>query len=64
MILTAEVDEGQSVDPRDDRASATCLGGLIWTLVPGLDADLGYQAEVHGASVRQWLAGLTYRFAL
>jgi hypothetical protein len=43
----------------------TGLVGAIWTIRPGLDADLGRQATIHASqTVRTWLIGLTWRFAL
>lgn len=60
------LDAGASADPDPNRRAwpATLLGGFIYTLTPGLDADVGYQLTTGARpSTRQWLAGLTYRFA-
>jgi hypothetical protein len=65
LTLTLEV----SADSNPDRAGkhwlATALAGLIYTLRPGLDIDVGYQASMLGTPPdRAWLIGLTWRFAL
>ncbi len=65
--LTLAVDAG--AQSNRDQASGTWPGyglvGAIYTLRPGLDADVGYLKSVHAAtSTRVWLLGLTYRFAL
>jgi hypothetical protein len=65
LILTVDSAIGQN--PAADRSGAvgTILGGVIWTARPGLDLDVGYQRSVHAEPAsRQWMAGLTYRFAL
>jgi hypothetical protein len=64
--LTLTVDGGASSNPDPARGSwpATLLAGAIYTLRPGLDVDLGYQSSVAAsAPSRQWLMGVTYRFA-
>jgi hypothetical protein len=63
-IVTADAGAGANADPRRKAWPATALAGVICTLQPGLDADIGYQASVRAApAAREWLAGLTYRFA-
>jgi hypothetical protein len=65
--LTWTVDAGTSSDPDPGRTAwpSTLLGGAIYTIRPGLDVDIGYQASSSAhPSFRQWLMGLTYRFAL
>lgn len=60
------VDAGAGSDPDATRGTwpATLLAGVIYTLTPGLDVDLGYQLSARAQpQARQWLAGLTYRFA-
>jgi opacity protein-like surface antigen len=60
------LDAGASADP-DARRHAwpvTLLGGVIYTLMPSLDVDAGYQLSADAwPQTRQWLLGLTYRFA-
>ncbi len=63
VTVDSEIDQ----NPASNRSGAvgSVLGGLIWTAWPGLDLDVGYQLSVHAQPVnRQWMAGLTYRFAL
>ncbi|WP_028080091.1 hypothetical protein [Solimonas soli] len=64
LIASAEADAGSNTDRSDDRRPVSALVGLIWTVMPGLDADVGYQTDLHGPALRQWLAGLTYRFSV
>jgi hypothetical protein len=41
------------------------LAGLIYTVRPGLDLDVGYRGCLTSvAPQRQWLLGITYRGAL
>ena len=65
--LTWTVDAAAGTDPDSARTTwpGTLLGGVVYTIRPGLDVDLGYQVT-HGArpSTRQALMGLTYRFSL
>lgn len=43
---------------------AVGLVGAIYTLRPGFDIDAGYRAALNSAAIaRQWLLGLTYRWA-
>lgn len=65
FYLTADTSFGQSSDPRRHGWPGTLLGGVIYTVRPGFDLDLGWQASLHDAPVaRAWLAGATWRFAL
>jgi Putative MetA-pathway of phenol degradation len=65
FYLTADTSFGQSNDPRRHGWPGTLLGGIIYTVRPGFDLDLGWQASLHDAPVsRAWLAGATWRFAL
>ena len=60
------LDAGISSDPDPSRRAlpATLLAGAIYTVTPGLDVDLGYQVSSNARpQTRQWLLGLTYRFA-
>jgi len=64
--LTLTVDGGASSNPDPARKSwpATLLAGAIYTVRPGLDVDVGYQSAVAASTpLRQWLMGVTYRFA-
>jgi hypothetical protein len=64
--LTLTVDGGAEADADPARSSwpATLLVGAIYTIRPGLDVDIGYQSSVRtAATTREWLAGITYRFA-
>jgi hypothetical protein len=63
LILTAELAASADADPHRSNWPATTLAGFIWTIVPGLDSDLGYVFGLQRPAMQQWLAGLTYRFA-
>ncbi len=63
LILTTETAAGSNPDPQRGNWPATTLAGLIWTIMPGLDADLGYEIGLQQPTSRHWLGGLTYRFA-
>jgi hypothetical protein len=65
LILTVDTGFAQSPNPHKGSWPGTVLAGVIWTVRPGLDLDLGWQRSVDDMPVaRTWLAGLTYRFAL
>lgn len=58
-----------AVDSNPDSTSLTppavALAGLIYTVHPGLDIDVGYRGRLNSpAPLRQWLLGITYRGAL
>jgi len=64
--LTLTVDGGTESNPDPARGPwpATLLVGAIYTIRPGLDVDIGYQSSVRAAvPTREWLVGLTCRFA-
>lgn len=64
--LTLTVDGGAEANADLTRSSwpAALLVGAIYTIRPGLDVDIGYQSSVRAAvTTREWLVGLTYRFA-
>ena len=63
LILTAELAAGSNPAPHHGEWPATALAGLIWTIIPGLDSDIGYVTGLQRPATQQWLAGLTYRFA-
>jgi hypothetical protein len=65
LALTLEASADTSPDRVGGRWLATALAGLIYTLRPGLDIDVGYQSNLPGTPPgRAWLLGLTWRFAL
>lgn len=64
--LVLAVDGGAETNPNPARSSwlATVLVGVIYTLRPGLDVDIGCQSRVRApALTHEWLFGITYRFA-
>ena len=64
LTLSAEVAVDSNPDTRLSAWLGNALVGAIYTLVPGLDIDLGYQASVRTRETsRAWLFGITYRFA-
>ena len=65
LILTVDGSVAQNPSPARKAWPGTLLGGAIYTIKPGLDADIGWQSSLGAApTTRQWLLGLTYRFAL
>jgi len=66
-MLCGELAASRDPDPRVVPWSASVLAGVIRTLRPGLDLDAGWQSNVWASSAaphsRQWLVGLTWRFA-
>jgi hypothetical protein len=65
LTFSLEASGDTNPDRSGRRWLTTALAGLIYTVRPGLDVDVGYQAAVLGATPsRSWLIGLTYRFAL
>ena len=65
LILTVDGELDQDPDPHRRAWPGSLLAGAIWTARPGLDLDVGYQRSVDARPVnRQWMAGLTWRFAL
>jgi hypothetical protein len=65
LVLTVDAELDQDPDRRRRAWPGAVLAGVIWTARPGLDLDVGYQASTHASpAVREWLAGVTYRFAL
>lgn len=64
LILTAEAVVASDPDPTRRAWPATVLGGVIYTIIPGLDIDVGYQSTVRArVQTHEWLVGFTYRFA-
>jgi hypothetical protein len=65
LVLTLDADAGSNPDSGHDSWPASLLAGAIYTIQPGLDADIGYHEGIGDAHpLREWLAGITYRFAL
>ena len=61
LVLEAMADSHS--DPAHASWQSAVLGGLIYSLRPGLDLDLGYQNSVRRQQpLQQWLLGLTYRW--
>ncbi len=64
-ILTVDGELDQDADRSRHAWPGSVLAGAIWTARPGLDLDVGWQRSVDARPVvRQWMAGLTWRFAL
>jgi hypothetical protein len=64
LIWTVDASATADPDPKRKAWPATLLAGVIYTITPGLDADLGYQVSANARpQTRQLLMGLTYRFA-
>ncbi|WP_454733614.1 MULTISPECIES: transporter [Cupriavidus] len=64
LILTAEAVAVTDPNPASGAWPVTLLAGVIYTVFPGLDLDIGYQATVRAkVPSREWLLGITYRFA-
>ncbi|HEY4079358.1 MAG TPA: hypothetical protein VGM81_01570 [Burkholderiaceae bacterium] len=65
LILTVDGSTSSNPDPQRKSWAGTMLAGAIYTIKPGLDADIGWRSSLGPiAATRQWLLGLTYRFAL
>ena len=64
LNLTLDVALDSSPDPAKNRTPATLLAGVIYTVVSGLDVDAGYLTGLNSsARAKQWLFGITYRWA-
>ncbi len=62
--LIVDTAADSSTDPQSARWSEVGLAGFIYTLAPGLDIDAGYRAPLNSAAIaKQWLVGITYRWA-
>ena len=65
LVLAADTEIDQDPDPARRAWPGSLLAGAIWTARPGLDLDVGWQRSFSAQPVvRQWMAGLTWRFAL
>jgi len=63
FVLDAAIDSNP--DSRQSTSPAVALLGVICTVRPGLDFDVGYRGRLNTvAPIRQWLLGITYRGAL
>jgi hypothetical protein len=64
MSLVADFDVDSNPDAARSTKPAVGLVGAIYTLRPGFDIDAGYRAALNSAAIaKQWLLGLTYRWA-
>lgn len=64
LAFAANVGFDSSPDAAQKSWPGTLLLGVIYTLRSGLDIDAGYQVKLNDAApARQWLAGITYRWA-
>ena len=64
LTVAAEAAIDSDSDKRRSGWPGNVLIGVIYTLVPGLDLDVGRQVSVDARkSNRAWLMGVTYRFA-
>jgi len=65
LLVTVDSQFTQDPSPARHAWPGDMLAGAIWTLRPGLDVDLGYEAGINARPrARAWLAGLTWRFSL
>lgn len=63
LLLAAEVGLGDAADPTQTQRARALLAGLVYTVRPGLDLDLGVQVSPGlRPTQRQVLLGLTSRF--
>lgn len=62
LVLDAAADSNSDSTPGSSQAVA--LLGVIYTVHPGLDVDIGYRGRVGAVGpVHQWLLGITFRGA-
>ena len=63
LVLDTAVDSNS--DSRQSLPPAVALLGMIYTVRPGFDLDVGYRGRLNTAApIRQFLLGITYRGAL
>ena len=63
LVLDTAIDSNP--DSRQSTPPAVALLGVIYTVRPGLDLDVGYRGRLNTAApIRQFLLGITYRGAL
>lgn len=64
LVLLVDTDIDSNPDPTRAAWPAVALAGVIYTARPGLDLDVGYRARLNSAAIaKQWLLGITYRWA-
>lgn len=64
VTLIVDTAADSNPDPHNACWPAVVLAGIIYTVAPGLDVDAGYRAGLNSAAVeKQWLFGVTYRWA-
>lgn len=64
LLLTIDGGTGTSSDPARGAWPITMLVGAIYTVLPSVDVDIGYKSSIASSpSAREWLLGLTWRFA-
>lgn len=62
--LIVDTAADSSADPQSSHWSKVGLAGIIYTLAPSLDIDAGYRTGLNSAAIaKQWLLGITYRWA-
>ncbi|HUI61640.1 MAG TPA: transporter [Steroidobacteraceae bacterium] len=63
FILDTSVDSNPDRDAGKTFAAVTLLG-IIYTVRPGLDVDVGFRGRLNGTGpAQQWLVGITFRGA-
>jgi hypothetical protein len=64
LTLSLDVGIESNADPARKSWPASLLVGVIYTIRPGLDVDIGYRSSVQTiVASREWLVGITHRFA-
>jgi outer membrane putative beta-barrel porin/alpha-amylase len=64
LSFVLDLDVDSNPDAKRSAWPAVGLVGVIYTLRSGLDVDVGYRSALNSAAVaKQWLLGLTYRWA-
>ena len=64
LTITFDAAADSSPDSGVGSRPAVALAGAIYTVRPGLDVDAGYLVGLNSAAVnRQWLLGITFRWA-
>jgi hypothetical protein len=64
LTLTIDAGTASNPDPARNAWIRTLLAGVIYSVWPSLDVDVGYQGSVgSGDGGREWLVGITYRFS-
>lgn len=64
VMLIVDTAADSNPDPRNASWPVVALAGIIYTVAPGFDIDAGYRAALNSAAIeKQWLFGMTYRWA-